>query len=312
MTGPPHLVHGMGRELAEPHWPALTDEEVREVLSRLGSWTDQPVVTWRSPRPMSAAALVRRGSATIFLKRHHVRVRNPAQLAAEHAFAAHLRRRGQPVPLVLHRANGQPVLRRGDFCYEAHQLAAGADLYRDAVSWSPYASPGHAHAAGRALAALHLAAADFPAPARPFAVLMNSCRLIGAADPRAEADRLIGERPGLAAYLAGRRWPEDFTAIVLPLIRRVAPRARSLPAQWGHGDWHPSNLSWTSAEPSAQVAGIFDLGLANRTFAVHDLAIALERSVVPWLDLATGADADSGADPAPRPPCWTGTRRYAR
>ncbi|MGD0066334.1 MAG: hypothetical protein ABSB76_23175 [Streptosporangiaceae bacterium] len=144
MTGPPHLIHGLGRELAEPYWPALTDEEVGEVLrgwgpgdsgdsgdfGDFGDFGDQPVVTWRSPRPMSAAALVRRGSATIFLKRHHVRVRNPAQLAAEHAFAAHLRRRGQPVPLVLHRAGGQSVLRRGDFCYEAQQLTPGAESGR--------------------------------------------------------------------------------------------------------------------------------------------------------------------------------------
>jgi len=293
VTGPPHLVHGMGRELTEPHWPALTDDEVREVLS---GWLPdgQPEVTWHSPRPMSAAALVRQGNATIFLKRHHVSVRTAAQLAAEHAFAAHLRRRGQPVPLVLRRVNGQPVLRRGEFWYEAHQLAAGADLYRDAVSWSPYASAGHAHAAGQALAALHLAAADFPGPARPSGVLMNSCRVLVAADPRAEADRLIGQLPGLAAYLAGRDWPADFTAVLAPLIRRAAPRARSLPPQWGHGDWHPSNLSWTSAGPSARVAGIFDLGLANRTFAVHDLAIALERSVVDWLGRAD-ADCDAAA-----------------
>jgi Ser/Thr protein kinase RdoA (MazF antagonist) len=302
VTSLPHLVHGMGRELVEPDWPPLTDDEVSEVL---GGWgtpdsADQPVVAWRSPRPMSAAALVRRGAVTVFLKRHDARVRNPAQLAAEHAFAAHLRRRGQPVPLVLRRANGQSVLRRGEFCYEAHQLAEGVDLYRDTVSWSPYISRGHAFAAGRALAALHLAAADFPAPARPFAVLMNSCRLICAADPRAEADRLAGELPDLAAYLAGRRWSQDFAACLLPLIRRAAPLARTLPGQWGHGDWHPSNLTWTSAGPSAQIAGIFDFGLANRTFAVHDLAIALERSVVPWLDLdpvtGTGiADADLDA-----------------
>jgi Ser/Thr protein kinase RdoA (MazF antagonist) len=284
VTGPPHLVHGLGQELAEPDWPPLTDAEAGAVLLGWGS-TDQSMVTWRSPRPMSAAALVRLGSATVFLKRHHVRVRNPAQLAAEHAFASHLRRRGQPVPAVLHRANGQSVLRRGDFCYEAHELAGGVDLYRDAVSWSPYLSPAHAHAAGRALAALHLAAADFPAPARPPAVLMNSCRLSCAADPLAAAEQLIGGRPDLAAYLDGRRWREDFAGCLLPLIRRAAPRARTLPAQWGHGDWHPSNLTWTSAEPGAQVAGIFDLGLANRTFAVHDLAIALERSVVAWLNL---------------------------
>jgi Ser/Thr protein kinase RdoA (MazF antagonist) len=287
VTSRPHLVHGMGQELVEPDWPPLTDDEVSEVLGGWGTAdsADPPAVTWRSPRPMSAAALVRRGTVTVFLKRHHVGVRNPAQLAAEHAFAAHLRRRGQPVPLVLHRANGQSVLRRGEFCYEAHELAEGVDLYRDAVSWSPYTSRGHAFAAGRALAALHLAAADFPAPARPFAALMNSCRLICAADPRAEADRLAGERPALAAYLAGRGWPQDFTAYLLPLIRRAAPLARTLPGQWGHGDWHPSNLTWTSADADAQVSGSFDFGLANRTFAVHDLATALERSVVPWLDL---------------------------
>ena len=302
MTSRPHLVHGMGRELVEPDWSPLTDDEVSEVLRGWGTpdSADQPVVAWRSPRPMSAAALVRRGAVTVFLKRHDAGVRNPAQLAAEHALAAHLRRRGQPVPLVLRRANGQSVLRRGEFCYEAHQLAEGVDLYRDAVSWSPYTSRGHAFTAGRALAALHLAAADFPAPGRPFAVLMNSCRLICAADPRAEADRLAGELPDLAAYLAGRRWSQDFTACLLPLIRRAAALARTLPGQWGHGDWHPSNLTWTSAGPSAQVAGIFDFGLANRTFAVHDLAIALERSVVPWLDLdpvtGTGtADADLDA-----------------
>jgi len=287
----------MGKELVEPDWPPLGNDEVSEVLGGWGTAdsADQPVVAWRSPRPMSAAALVRLGGVTVFLKRHHVLVRNPAQLAAEHAFAAHLRRRGQPVPLVLHRANGQSVLRRGEFCYEVHQLAGGVDLYRDAVSWSPYTSRGHAFAAGRALAALHLAAADFAAPARPFAVLMNSCRLICAADPRAEADRLAGEGPGLAAYLAGRRWPEDFEAYLLPLIRRAAPLARTLPGQWGHGDWHPSNLTWTSAEPNAQVSGIFDFGLDNRTFAVHDLAVALERSVVPWLDLTAEADLDAAA-----------------
>ena len=77
------------------------------------------------------------------------------------------------------------MLRRGDFCYEAHQAADGVDLYRDAVSWSPYASLDHAYAAGAALARLHLAAADFGLPARPAAVLMNSCEVVSAADPHA-------------------------------------------------------------------------------------------------------------------------------
>jgi Ser/Thr protein kinase RdoA (MazF antagonist) len=277
----------MGRELAEPDWLPLTDDELRDVLGRSepGGLGRHPVVIWRSPRPMSAAALVRHGDATVFVKRHHLSVRNPAQLTAEHAFATHLRTRGLPVPAVLRLADGHWVLQRGEFCYEAHQVADGFDVYRDAVSWSPYRSLGHAYAAGAALARLHLAAEDFGRPARPPAVLMNSCAVITAADPLDAASRLVAARPALAAYLARRSWPADFGEVLAPLIRRAAPLLAALRPQWGHGDWHPSNLTWTSASPDARVAGIIDFGLANRTFAVHDLAVALERAVVSWLDL---------------------------
>jgi len=292
----------MGRELAEPDWLPLTDEELLGILGRSdpGGLGRQPVVTWRSPRPMSAAALVRHGDFTVFVKRHHVSVRTPEQLTAEHEFATHLRARGLPVPAVVRLADGQgvqSVLRRGNFCYEVHQVAWGLDVYRDAVSWSPYLSLGHAYAAGAALARLHLAAADFEWPARPAAVLMNSCQVITAPDPLDAAAALVAARPALAAYLAGRRWQEDFGAVLVPLIGRAAPALAALRPQWAHGDWHPSNLTWTSAAPDARVAGIFDFGLANRTFAVHDLALALERAVVSWLDLPeTGtATADPGA-----------------
>jgi Ser/Thr protein kinase RdoA (MazF antagonist) len=277
----------MGRDLAEPDWHPLTDDELRGILGRSdpGGLGRHPAVTWRSPRPMSAAALVRHGDATVFVKRHHVSIRTPEQLAAEHDFATHLRTCGLPVPAVLRLADGESVLRRGDFCYEVHQVADGLDVYRDAVSWSPYASLGHAYAAGAALALLHLAAADFARPARPAAVLMNSCQIITAPDPLDAAGRLVATRPALAAYLAGRRWQEGFAEVLIPLIECAAPGLAALRPQWAHGDWHPSNLTWTSAAPDAQVAGIFDFGLANRTFAVHDLALALERTVVSWLDL---------------------------
>jgi len=281
------------RGLVRPHWPPLTDAEVAMVLGG----PVRPVILWRSPRPMSAAALVEHGSATVFVKRHHVRVRTTAQLAAEHAFINYLRTRGQPVPAVLALTGGRSVLRRGDFCYEAHEAVAGVDLYRDAASWTPYASLPHARSAGAALAAMHLAAAGYTAPPRTPALLMNSWQVISAADPAAEMDRLIGQRPDLAAYLGRRRWPDDFGSCLAPLIERAAPYVAALPRRWTHGDWHPSNLAWTSHQPYARVTGIFDFGLANRTSAVHDLAIALERSVVSWFDLPrTGsAEADLAA-----------------
>lgn len=283
----PGLVHGMGRELAEPDWPPLTGGEVRAVLARYPAAAGAAAAQagWHSPRPMSAAALVRLPGGTVFVKRHHRRVRTPAQLAAEHAFAAHLRAGGVAVPAVLRTEAGETTLTWGDYVYEVHAPAPGLDSYRDAMSWSPFRSLGHARAAGAALARLHRVAAGFRRPARPPAVLTSSVEIITAADPLAAVARLARQRPGLAQGLAGRDWQGDIARHVAPAIRRAAPLLAALPRQWGHGDWHPSNLTWTADGPDAEVAGVFDLGLANRTFAVHDLATALERSAVGWLDL---------------------------
>ena len=293
MPAPAGLVHGMGKELVVPDWSPLTSAEVHTVLARYPQPPGEEMITWRSPRPMSAAGLIRRGGVDLFVKRHHVRVRTAAQLAVEHAFIGRVRARGIPAPAVLRAKDGLTATQHGDFVYEVHERAGGLDLYRDAESWTPYTSLGHAHAAGEALARLHGAADRFPLPARSPAVLTSGCEIVVAADPLAEVRWLAGRRPGLAAYLDGRAWPDDLTRQVLPAIRGAAPLLAALPRQWGHGDWHPSNLTWTTAGPDAVVAGVFDFGLASRTFAVHDLATALERAAVSWLDLADAGRAEA-------------------
>jgi Ser/Thr protein kinase RdoA (MazF antagonist) len=286
----PGLVHGMGHDLVAPDWPPLTNAEVRTVLASYPAGPGGDV-SWRSPRPWSAAGLATRSGRAVFVKRHHVRVRTAGQLAAEHAFIGHLRDRGSQAAAVLRTTGGASTVQLGAFVYEVHEPAGGLDVYRDAESWSPLRSLGHARAAGAALARLHLAAADFPRPARPPGVLLSGCDIVLAADPIRELSQLLGRRPGLASYLTARRWRADLARDVLPAIQRAAPWLAGLPRQWGHGDWHPSNLTWTSAASTADVAGVFDFGLANRTFAVHDLATALERSTVSWLDLAESGRA---------------------
>lgn len=298
MTGQPAgLVHGMGKELVEPDWPPLTDDEAAAVLAGFPGLASEggtaTVVGWRSPRPMSAAALVRLGDGEVFVKRHHRRVRSAAQLTAEHVFAGYLGRHGIPTPAVRRAADGRTCVMLGDFVYEVHATASGTDAYRDAMSWTPFRHPGHARAAGAMLARVHLAAAGFTRPARPPAVLMNSAVVITAADPLAAVAGIAGRRPGLARYLAGRPWRAELARDLLPAIGRARSRLACLPPQWGHGDWHPSNLTWHGSGPGAQVAMVIDFGLANRTFAVHDLAIALERSAFGWLDLADSGRASA-------------------
>ncbi len=285
------LAHGMGKTLVEPDWPPLTGEEVSTVLAGYGLPGGAAVLRWHSPRPMSAAALVRCGGAEVFVKRHHKLVRTAAQLTAEHALADHLRALGVAVPAVLRLPGGGSVAASGDYVYEVHALVPGVDVYRDVPSWAPFLGVQHARAAGAALARFHQASVSFGLPERPPAVLTNSCAVITAADPLAAVGRLAARRPGLAGYLDRRSWREDLTRRHLPAIRQVAPLLPGLERLWGHGDWHPSNLTWTSAAPAARVAAVIDLGLANRTFAAHDLAVAIERSAVAWLDLADTGQA---------------------
>ena len=285
------LVHGMDTSPVEADWPALTNDEVRSVLRHFDQHeavtaSQAAVVSWQSPRPMCAAALVRFANGTVFVKRHHVAIRTPERLRVEHDLASYLRARGQSLPEVLRSTNGDTVVRDGDFIYEVHERATGVDLYRDVPSWYPFTSFDHARAAGCALALFHHAARDFPlAPSAP-GVLASSTAIVASSDPLAALGRLIAVRPGLARAVARRSLAEDFARYHLPAIEKAAPLLRALAAQWGHGDWHASNLTWSSTKPNATVAGVFDLGLSNRTFAVHDLAVALERSTVDWLDVA--------------------------
>lgn len=274
--------HGLGLEPVAPDWPVLTLDEVAEVLHGYPRLGRAATLLWHSPRPFSAAGLVAtEEGTTLFVKRHHRCVREPAWLAEEHGFIAHLRRQGLPMAEVLQDASGQTAIARGDWTYEVHRPARGLDRYREALSWTPFLNPGDARAAGHTLGLLHRAAAGYAAPARRAAVLVARFDLGAAADPLAALAAQLPRRPGLARYLAERDWQSELVEL-LPWQRQLQPRLLGLPALWTHNDWHPSNLLWDGAG----VASILDFGLCDRTFALFDLATAIERTLVPWLELA--------------------------
>ena len=291
MNDTPHLAHGLAGDATLPDWPALTAAEIETLLRHYPPAGSPQRIDWHSPRPLSAACLVETGRGTVFVKRHHRRVRSVSALSEEHRFIAHLRGKGAPIPAVLHDRQGHTAAAIGDWVYEVHERAAGIDLYREAVSWEPLASRAHAHRAGRMLAALHEASAGYRAPQRSTHILVARSELIVAADPVAALHAQLPQRPGLADYLRGRAWPDQLATVFAPWHAQVQPSLAHQPRLWTHGDWHVSNLCWSGGGEHADIAAVLDFGLAAANSALFDLATAIERNAIAWLALDTGMAA---------------------
>lgn len=288
MTDSNHRVHGLADDEVPPDWPPLLEQEVADVLAGYPALGRVGPIRWHSPRPLSAAALVQTGSGGAFIKRHHGSVRTPATLAEEHAFIGWLREAGMPIPMVLADASGCTAVVRGEWTYEVHVPAQGIDLHRDTASWSPLLDLAHAHAAGAALARLHRASDGYAARQRDTHLLVARSEVIEATDPLAEIAVQLLHRPGLARYLAQRDWRAELGQTLAPFHAQVQPRLAAQRPLWTHGDWHVSNLCWSDGTPQAAITAVLDFGLSARTFALFDLATAIERNAIAWLALDTG------------------------
>jgi Ser/Thr protein kinase RdoA (MazF antagonist) len=277
--------HGLDGTLVKPDWPPLTLREVRALLKPFPACSEPTAILTVSPRPFSAASVVATRSGPVFVKRHPRSVRDRQGLLEEHRFLAHLLAHGAPVPRVLATAEGETAIERGPWSYEVHEVPCGVDLYADAISWTPFFSASHAYSAGQALAQLHLAAQGFNAPRRAPRPLVASSTIFASAHPRAEIRRYLAARPALANDPDARRGCDQALELLSPFHTALLPLLPALPSLWTHNDLHASNLLWSDASLDAQAVAVIDFGLADRTNAVHDLAQAIERNIVEWLEL---------------------------
>jgi Ser/Thr protein kinase RdoA (MazF antagonist) len=212
-------------------------------------------------------------------------VRDRKGLLEEHRFLAHLHAHGAPVPQVYAAFTGETAIEVGEWTYELHEVPAGADLYKDALSWTPFLSAAHARSAGESLARMHLAAEGFAVPRREPRALVASFTIFSAEDAKAEMDRYVRTRPALDRYFRRRGSRNEALELLAPFHAELLPFLPALPSLWTHNDLHASNLLWSHAGEDAQATAIIDFGLADRTNAVHDLAHAIERNIVEWLVL---------------------------
>ena len=277
--------HGLDGNWVAPDWPVLRLDEVDLLLRRFPQARRAERIVSFSPRPISAASVVEGPECKVFVKRHHRTVRDREALLEEHRWLAYLSGRDALVKRPLEDGSGETAVTIGDWTYEVHPVGEGLDLYVEAQSWTPFKSVGHARNAGRALGRLHAASAGYDGPPRKASPLVTSFRIFSSHDPWPALARYAEERPELHAYLAKRDWMREVQETFLALhcrLRGFLPVFRPL---WTHNDFHASNLFWSDASAEADVTDIIDVGLADRTTAIHDVATAIERNGVEWLKI---------------------------
>jgi len=290
------LAHGMDGTLVVPDWPPLTLPEVRALLEDFPDPGEPIEILSVSPRPFSAASVVRVGSGRVFIKRHHRQVRDRAGLLEEHRFIEYFRAHGAASPRILANSGGETAIEAGEWTYEVHEAAEGVDLYEDAHSWTPFRSAEHAFSAGQSLAQLHLASRGFTAPPRKPRPLVASFTIFASTDPEAAIKSYLAARPALAAHRPSHEAGMAALDLLAPFHAELHPLKGALEPLWTHNDLHASNLLWSGTGEGARARAIIDFGLADRTNAVHDLAHAIERNMVEWLAL-TGAATRGDAVP---------------
>lgn len=282
--------HGLDGTMVEPDWPPLTLAELHPLLARFPQFGEPLGIQFASPRPLSSAGVVRTAGGPVFVKRHAETVRDREGLLEEHRFLEWLREHGAPVTRVIASAAGETAIALGPWTYELHDLATGADVYGDAISWTPFHFAAHARAAGKALARLHQAAAEFNPPRRKPQPLVASFTIFAAKNTSAALDSYLAARPALASHAGVRRCAEQAIEILAPYHDQLRPLLPHLATIWTHNDLHCSNLLWSDATEGAHATAIIDFGLADRSNAVYDLANAIERNIVEWLALVEHPD----------------------
>jgi len=281
----------MDGTLVEADWPELEQDEVRGLLGQYAGLDGPIEILSTSPRPFSAASVVRTGNDRVFVKRHHRSVRDREGLLEEHCFIEHLKRSGAAVPKVLRATSGETAIEDGGWTYEVHEAAAGIDLYEDAVSWTPFRSAGHARSAGQVLARLHDAASGFKEPGRKVRPLVSSFTIFGGNDAAGGMNRYLEARPALAEDRETRDHCEQALELLMPFHDELRPLLQALKPLWTHNDLHASNLFWSDESNEATAETIIDFGLADRTNSVYDLALAIERNMVEWLGMVNPPSA---------------------
>lgn len=254
----------------------LTSALSPEEHAALSSWRLGPILGAALPATgtVNRTVLVQAAGAAYALRA--CRRPDRARVAWEHTAISWASAHGIPVCRPLPLPDGGTVCEQGGRLFALFPLAEGRQMRRADLQEEEVA------AAGRCLARVHLAFADFTiaqARHKPFsfdtaATLESLARIwaaVAARAARTDADRTAQH------HLADRReWLQERTALGEPMRRRFG----ALPLQVVHGDFQETNLFFGEGEVSA-VIDWDQCGVAPRAWEVL-------RALHLMLDLAPG------------------------
>jgi Ser/Thr protein kinase RdoA (MazF antagonist) len=256
-------------------WDPISDAEARGVLGA------EAEIVARHRRWLFAVARCRTPQGDVYLKRQPPMGRDIGQIEWQHRLTNHLADRGVPA------ARAVGLVEAAGLWYELHEPAAGEDVYAGADSWDPFARDAHVVSAGRMLASMHAAGADFPdrTPQAQAGFVVQ----LGAVErePVEAVARLARLRPAVSDHLEGRGWEHAIDAAYRKPFARLRPLLADLPERPLHGDWQTNNLFFAGDE----VAAVIDFHQADFAPRVLDLAVAVERNCFFWNRISAGDDA---------------------
>lgn len=267
--------------------PDCTEAELEPILERFPSAGRLRRVVRPGGRPLNASALVECENGLFFVKRRLRESRTPAMLAAEHRFADHLRQSGIPTPEILRTQDGASFFESGTDLYEVQTAAEGEDLYQGRHTWQPFLDEAHAVSLGQTFRRIREASAEFSVEVASDPGIFSGRFELGRADDLAAEIAARAERSRLLADFLGKidGWQGEL-GVFEPFLEKVRPWLRRTPERWIHGDPQANNCFYRDGA----VASVIDLHLAAPAPALLDLAIAVDRNTLLWLDILAGDD----------------------
>lgn len=275
-------------KVVERFWPEINEEELQDVIGFYPSLGKLKTILYQSTRPLSAGCLFETTEGRFFVKRNSTLIRTRDEWEYEHRFQSKLPNFGLQIPKIIKTKNQESLLEKKGkettWLYEIQESALGEDLYSSAHTWSPLHKDSHAEEIGKFLGLFHIASweSGFREKRNPrYQVALFE--IFTSENMERFCIDLVNQIPDFHEFMD----PLEFAKKVSSIYSSFLPKselAGSVPNLITHGDPHASNFFWKDNTP----VSLIDFHLSNQNNFLYDLAVAIDRNTLYWLDLLSG------------------------